>query len=130
MRVRLRATGDAEPAEVWDRYDDLDRWPVWAPQIRSVDAAARRLAPGLAGTVHPVVGPGVAFTVETVDSFDARARRWAWQARLGPARLHLEHGVEACGSGTRTWLVVRGPAPLVLAYAPLARFALHRLVRP
>lgn len=124
--MRLSVTGTAEPAEAWDRYDDLDRWSSWAPQIRSVEAPARRLAPGLTGTVHPVLGPGVSFTVEGVD---AVARRWSWRARLGPLVLHLEHGVEAADGGTRTWLAVRGPAPFVLAYAPLARYALTRLVR-
>ena len=34
----------------------------------------------------------------------------------------------ADAAGSRTWLRVRGPLPLVLPYAPVARFALHRLV--
>jgi hypothetical protein len=43
--------------------------------------------------------------------------------------LRLEHTVEpGPGSGTRTGLVVDGPAPVVMAYAPVARLALHRLV--
>ncbi len=139
MRVRLTAAGPADPGLVWDRYDDLDRWAVWAPQIRRVDAPSRRLAPGLTGTVHPVLGPGVRFTVHEVDPV---ARVWSWQAGLGPIVLHLAHGVEGHGveghgvkghgvegTGARTWLEVRGPAPFVLAYAPLARYALARLVR-
>ena len=31
-------------------------------------------------------------------------------------------------AGTLTWLRLTGPLPLVMAYAPVARLALHRLV--
>jgi hypothetical protein len=41
--------------------------------------------------------------------------------------LRLRHGVERDGAA---WLTVRGPAPLVAAYLPVARFALHRLTAP
>ena len=61
-------------------------------------------------------------------SVDESAREWAWQARLGPLRLHLEHGVTAHLTGSSTWLRVHGPLPLILAYAPVARMALTRLV--
>ena len=43
--------------------------------------------------------------------------------------MTLDHGVEPAGTGTRTTLAVDGPAPVVLAYVPLARVALGRLVR-
>jgi hypothetical protein len=72
------------------------------------------------------VGVSIDFTVLTVD---AAARRWAWAVRRGPLKLHLEHGVDPTpGGGSRTSLTVRGPAPVVIGYAPVARFALHRLV--
>ena len=64
---------------------------------------------------------------------DPAARVWTWQASAGPVVLRLHHGVapDPAGSGrTRTTLRVTGPAPVVLAYAPVARLALRRLVRP
>jgi hypothetical protein len=33
------------------------------------------------------------------------------------------------GAGSRTWLRVTGFAPVVATYLPVARLALHRLVR-
>ena len=48
----------------------------------------------------------------------------------GPVRLQLRHWVsEGPGAGATTGTVVRGAAPLVLGYAPLALVALQRLVR-
>ena len=78
------------------------------------------------GTVHALLGVSVRFEVTEVD--EAR-RRWAWLVRLPLLTLRLEHTVEPWrASGTRTGLVVEGPAPVVLAYVPVARLALHRLV--
>ena len=59
---------------------------------------------------------------------DEAAREWAWEARLGPLRLRLEHGVTAHLAGSSTWLRVHGPLPVILVYAPIARIALGRLV--
>jgi hypothetical protein len=44
--------------------------------------------------------------------------------------MDLRHGVEPDPRGAATWLVIRGLAPMVLAYLPVARVALRRLVRP
>jgi hypothetical protein len=115
MRLTLSAHGPRDPADVWDRYVRPARWPEWSPQIRSVDHPGPRLYPGAVGTVHGPLGVRLPYTVHDVDS---GARRWSWTA--GP--FHLVHTVSP------TTLVITGPAPLVLLYAPLARWALHRLV--
>jgi hypothetical protein len=44
--------------------------------------------------------------------------------------LTLHHAVLEVGTGTQTTLEIEGPAVAVLPYAPLARVALRRLVRP
>ena len=59
--------------------------------------------------------------------------RWAWTVRVGRApvavQVDLEHGVlPRTGGGSLTWLTLTGPLPLVTAYAPLARYAIGRLV--
>lgn len=129
VRTTLNATGPAAVEEAWERYADLDRWPHWAPQISGVDAPSRRLEPGLCGTVRAAGVVHVGFEVLDVDE---TARTWSWRVRLGPVRLHLEHGVETSDPAdrhpTRTWLRTTGPAVVVLPYAPLALLALHSLL--
>lgn len=123
--MTLAASGGARPDEAWDRYADLGRWSQWAPQINRVEATDDRLAPGLAGRV---VGPFGAYLDFVVDGVDETARRWSWTVRRGPLRLRLEHSVTKRGGGSATSLRLDGPLPVVVAYAPVARLALRRLV--
>jgi hypothetical protein len=124
VQAGTSARGPASAALVWQRYADPALWAGWAPQIRRVDTAATRIAPGVTGTVHGPLGVRVAFVVTAVDE---AARTWAWDVTLGPLRLRLRHGVE---DGGATWLTVDGPALVVAAYLPVARIALQRLVTP
>lgn len=131
VRLRLRASGAAPAVEVWDRYARTARWSTWSPQVRAVDLPAR-IAPGARGAVHGPAGLRADVVVEAVDE---DARTWSWSVVLGRprlpgVRLRLEHGVVAAAGGSRTWLVLRGPAPVVLGYLVPARLALARLVRP
>jgi hypothetical protein len=123
----VRVVGAAPVDVVWERYAEPARWARWAPQIRRVDTPAARIAPGVTGRVQGPPGVAVAFVIGEVDE---QARTWAWDVRCGPVRLHLRHGVEADPRGAATWLTIRGSAPVVLAYLPVAGLALRRLVRP
>jgi hypothetical protein len=129
VRTTLRRRGQATADTAWERYADISLWPTWAPQILGVDASTDRLAVGTTGTVKGPVGIRVSFEVLAVDE---SARTWAWRAWIGArsAGLTLEHGVEARGTGSSTWLTVDGLAPIVLAYSPAAYLALGGLVRP
>lgn len=124
------ARGPLPAREVWERYADPHRWPSWAPQIRRVETAAARIAPGVTGTVVGPLGVRVRFTITEVDE---AARTWSWDVTPAvppvPLRLHLRHGVEPEGSGTRTRLTIRGPALVVAAYLPFTRLVLELLVR-
>jgi len=89
--------------------------------------------------VHGPPGFAVDFIVEVLDPvdfivevLDPAEQRWSWRARvlLVGVRLHLEHGVHDDRIGVRTWLRIRGPAWVVLAYAPVAQWSLTRLVDP
>jgi hypothetical protein len=124
VQAGTSARGRASAALVWERYAVPAFWAGWAPQIRRVETAAARIAPGVTGTVHGPLGVRVAFVVTAVDE---AARTWAWDVALGPLHLHLRHGVEDDGA---TWLTVDGPAPVLAAYLPVARIALQRLVTP
>lgn len=128
--ITVTARGSRPAASAWERYADLDQWARWAPQIRGVDTdGPRRLTPGLTGRVRGPVGVGVNFVVDAVDE---PARTWAWTVTLGPLRLRLHHEVHAQGpqdgAGSVTLLRLHGPLPVLLGYAPVTRFALHRLV--
>nr|WP_197074792.1 SRPBCC family protein [Rhodococcus sp. MEB064] len=127
MKKTLRRRGDASVAVAWERYMDISLWPTWAPQILGVDASTPRLAAGTTGTVRGPLGIRVSFEVLSVDE---AARVWSWRAWIGArsAGLTLEHGVDEARTGSQTWLVVDGLAPIVLAYSPAALFALGRLV--
>ena len=131
LELTLDAAGPTPVALAWQRYDDLDLWPTSSPLLRSVitDRAGetRRLATGLTGEVHGPLGVRAGFEVL---SLDAAAMRWSWRVRRGPLVVQLEHRVESApdGTGSRTWLTLRGPTPLILGYAPVAWLALHRLV--
>jgi hypothetical protein len=123
--VTLKATGAADAGPAWQRYEEIARWTDWAPQIRRVDCAADRIAAGVTGRVVGLAGFGVDFVIEAVDR---DARTWSWRVRVGPVSLSLTHGVEQLPSGCRTWLRVSGPLPVVAGYAPVAAWALRRLV--
>ncbi len=128
LRRRLVVSGPRPADDVWDRYVRPSRWPEWSPQIRSVEYAGERLAPGTTGVVR---GPGrlpVHFRILDVDA-SGPVRRWSWTATAAGVRLTLVHTVEATATGTRTGLTIDGFAPAVAAYLPAAWWALRRLVR-
>ena len=127
--LTIHAHGVADLTLAWERYADPALWSTWAPQIQRVDTSMTRLTAGGTGTVRAGLLPrptlGIPFEVLSVDE---EAKEWSWEARLGPVRLLLEHGVTAHLTGSTTWLRVTGPLPVVLGYLPVARFALGRLV--
>lgn len=128
MRMTTYVSGPAAVEDAWERYADPALWSTWAPQIRSVDVDqedATRIRPGLTGTVHAAFGVDVRFTITEVDE---AARTWAWTAHPPGFTMHLTHTVESHSTGTRTGLEVDGPAVASLAYLPVARLALRRLV--
>ncbi len=124
--LTVSARGQVLPEVAWQRYAEIARWPQWSPQIASVRASAERIAPGVTGTVRSPIGVGVPFTVDEVDE---PGRSWTWTVRIWPVRVRLSHTVRPAHPGTRTDLQLHGPLPVLLAYAPLARLALRRLVR-
>ncbi|WP_299035573.1 SRPBCC family protein [uncultured Pseudokineococcus sp.] len=132
LSLTTGAAGAAPVEEAWERYAQPALWSTWSPQIRSVDLPAR-IAPGVRGAVH---GPGGLRADVVVEDVDEQRRTWSWSVVLGRpgvpgVGLHLDHAVEAApGGGCSTSLVLTGPAPVVLGYAPAAWWALRRLVRP
>lgn len=134
--VHLAVGGPIDPALAWERYARTDQWSWWAPHLRTVEVddrdASARIRAGLTGRVVTVAGIPGRFRIDTVDE---AARTWSWTVRVGPVRLRLEHTVEGATQlgtqreGSLTRLVLHGPLPVTLAYAPIAVLALQRLVR-
>ena len=122
---RVEVRGPVGAVVAWERYADLDAWPTWAPQIRTVEADGRRLTVGRTGTVHVIGGLRVPFVVTAVDQLRLT---WSWIARLGPITLTLHHDLQRVSEGTTAGLVLEGPTLLVAAYGPLTRAPLTRLV--
>ncbi|MGV4891879.1 SRPBCC family protein [Streptomyces viridosporus] len=125
--LTLRAVGRAHPDTVWFRYTSFRQWPAWSPQIVRVETRDERIGPGARGTIRSFLGVRAAFLVESVDE---ERRTWTWRVRLGPLRMRLTHEVRPHRDGTETRLAMQGPAPVLAAYAPLARLALRRLLTP
>lgn len=127
LRRELSVAGPRAADDVWDRYVRPARWSEWSPQIRSVDYPAKLLAEGTSGVVHGLFGLTVRFRIQAVDG-TGPVRQWSWTVTAVGVELVLAHTVESVAGGTRTGLTVEGFAPAVVAYLPLARFALYRLV--
>ncbi|MBM6405300.1 SRPBCC family protein [Phycicoccus sp. CSK15P-2] len=125
--LRVAATGAVTPEHAWARYTEPRRWPSWAPHLREVDYPHEVVQQGTSGRVTGVAGVVALFTVESVDH---DARRWSWQVRSGGVHVRFEHGVDPAEDGCEAWLVGHALWPVLLAYAPLARWALGRLVSP
>ena len=121
MRTRVEARGPASAQAMWFAYAHSSRWPRWAPQVRRVDPEGPLVA-GMRGMVH---GPAWSKARFEVTFVDPAAGRWTWRVQAGPVRLTIDHEV----ADGLTAVVIDGPAPFVLAYAPMARLALRRLVR-
>jgi hypothetical protein len=131
--MHLAVGGPIDPALAWERYARPERWTSWGAHLDRVDVDGdeTRIRPGLTGRVTS--GPLVARF--HVDDVDEASRSWSWTVRVGALRLRLRHEVVAATQigtlqpGTLTRLVIAGPLPVTMAYAPIAAIALQRLVR-
>lgn len=129
--LRLAASGPLPIEDVWERYTQPEWWPQWAPHMRNVEYRHAIVTPGTTGRVEGVGGVVAHFYIDAVDTV---AHTWAWSVRSGPIRVCFEHGVDVAPRTSRrqsvAWLVMHGLWPVVLGYAPIARYSLRRLVRP
>ncbi len=126
-----RVTGPVDPETAWRRYVEPRLWSTWAPHIRGVEYDLDRLHTRTSGAVIGPMGLRVPFTVDAVDEPN---RTWSWTVQFlvrgcALVTVDLAHGVESQGLGTATWLRLRGAWPVIVAYAPVSRWALRFLVR-
>ncbi|QGU04181.1 Polyketide cyclase / dehydrase and lipid transport [Corynebacterium comes] len=122
--------GPASPDVAWERYLHPERWITWAPHLNSVAASTPVLQRGTTGTVTAL---GVVTARFQVLSVDPESRSWSWVVRVGPVELVLHHSLRAraagrAAPGTTAGITMTGPWPVLMAYRPLMRRALRRLV--
>lgn len=121
--MRISAFGAATTELVWHRYVTPELWPTWSPQLQRVDCPDEVIVAGSRGVAHGPAFVRVRFAVLAVDDAE---RTWTWRVG-GPIGVTMSHGVdEAPDGGSSAWVEI--PIALV-AYAPIARLALGRLVR-
>lgn len=114
---------DAPPDKVWAAIMDVERWPEFAPQFKSiVRTDDGPIAQGKAAKVTPHGFPGA---VWTITRFEA-GRSFLWEADFVPG-LHLaaDHAIEPDGEGTKVMLSLDSSGPL----APIAALAVGRIFR-
>lgn len=129
METTVEAIGPAPAGAVWERYMDPTRWSSWAPQIDGVEYSEQRLTADTTGRVRGPMWTHVDFEIVSVDEAEWT---WTWNAwfQFRALSLVLTHGVASRPDGCRTWVTIRGSRALIVPYAPVAKLALMRLVRP
>jgi len=116
--LEVACTLDVPPAVAWRLLTDTHAWPQWGPSVRSVNAPARFIGPGLRGRVQTSLGFWLPF--EITDWEEGRA--WAWRVGGIAATGHTvtPAGPDAC----RVTFTIPAWAPF---YVPVCRAALRKL---
>jgi uncharacterized membrane protein len=95
----------APPDRVWAVMRDVERWPEWTPTVTSVRLLDRRaLAVGSLAIIRQPKLPPARWKVTELDD---RGRSFTWVSWGPGIRVIAQHGVEACGAGSRATLLVR-----------------------
>ncbi len=114
---------NAPPERVWRVMADVERWPEFAPQFKTIKWKDQGpLTLGKTATVTPKGFFGAPWTVVEY----TEGRSFTWDANMLPG-VHLSggHVVEAEGDGTRVTLSLKASGPMWMLLAP----ALARIFR-
>lgn len=120
MRRVLTAESTAAPEAAWSLIAEPRRWSQWAPHLRGAwNLGTPEVEAGRLGAAKLLGIVPVPARILDVDP----GRAWTW--RVGP--LTLVHAVDPRPSGSRVSMILDGPAPIVLAYAPVVQLLTNRL---
>ena len=114
------ATFEAEPAEVWKVWTDVERWPEWdvSKDIARLDGPFQ---PGVSGWAKQRGNLGGPFTITTVDD----GRRWVTECPIPLGKVVFDHLLEPAANGqvrvVKTVEVYGGFGSLLLLFAPKMR---------
>ncbi|MCH8994725.1 MAG: SRPBCC family protein [Chloroflexi bacterium] len=114
---------DAPPQQIWDVLLDIERWPEFAPQFKSIVREDKEpLAIGKKARVTP---HGFFGSVWTVSNFEP-GRSFEWESDMLPG-VHMagNHIVETDGEGSKVTMSLDSSGPL----APVIALALGRIFR-
>ncbi len=103
-------------AETWGRLAQVERWPEWAPHIRSLTVEPPGpLGPSSSGTLVVKTFGRNTFTVTAWEP----GRRWNWTSRLPGVRVDYDHRFESFEGGTRCDWIVTLAGPLAFLVRPV-----------
>jgi uncharacterized protein YndB with AHSA1/START domain len=87
-------TFEAEPAEVWKVWTDVERWPDWdvSKEIARLDGPFQ---PGVSGWAKQRGNLGGSFTITVVDD----GRRWASECPVPMGKVVFDHMLEPVAGG-------------------------------
>lgn len=123
--MTVEVAGPVPVQTAWQRYLYPESWTDWAPHLTGVQASTGTIRPGTTGTVTALGVVPARFAVVSVDPGNFA---WAWTVWVGPIRLELHHDLVAVEGTTLARIRLAGPRPVLLAYRPLMRWAMRRLV--
>jgi hypothetical protein len=88
------ATFEAEPAEVWKVWTDVERWPEWdvSKEIARLDGPFQ---PGVSGWAKQRGNLGGPFTITAVDD----GRRWVTECPIPLGKVVFDHLLEPATEG-------------------------------
>ena len=121
--VRINAPGQKS----WDVMVDVERWPAFAPQFRSIERKDEgSFAQGSKARVTP---QGFMGSIWEVTEFEA-GRSFMWEADVLPG-VHLvaDHVVEPDGDGTLVTLSLTSSGSLAALLAPVLGVIFRRPTR-
>jgi uncharacterized protein YndB with AHSA1/START domain len=119
------ATFEAEPAEVWKVWTDVERWPEWdvSKEIARLDGPFQ---PGACGWAKQRGNLGGSFTITVVDD----GRRWVSECPVPMGKVVFDHVLEPVAGGrvrvVKKVEVEGGFSSLLLLFAPKMRREIAR----
>lgn len=119
------ATFEAEPAEVWKVWTDVERWPEWdvSKEIAWLDGPFQ---PGVCGWAKQRGNLGGSFTITVVDD----GRRWVSECPVPMGKVVFDHVLEPVAAGrvrvVKKVEVQGGFSSLLLLFAPKMRREIAR----
>ncbi len=92
--LECEATFEAEPAEVWKVWTDVERWPEWdvSKEIARLDGPFQ---PGVSGWAKQRGNIGGSFTITAVDD----GQRWVSECPVPMGKVVFDHVLEPVAGG-------------------------------
>lgn len=118
---------DTPPSKVWEVMSDVERWPAFAPQFRSIERKDH--GPLALGSKAKVTPRGLIGSIWEVTEFEP-SRSFTWETNALPG-LHLVagHVVEADGGGARAVLSLASSGPIAAMLSPVLGLVFRRNTR-